>query len=79
MRSNINFPLAAGLILNLIRLLIIHTDTEKWLREHWNLPTWFWHLVGGAAAALMLLGLIMMMKPERLEALWQWKKNLFGG
>ena len=80
MRSNINLPLAAGLILNLVRLLIIHTDTEKWLREHWNLPHWFWHFVGGAACALMLLGLIMIaMKPERLEALRQWKNNLFGG
>ncbi len=80
MKSVINLPLAAGLILNLVRLLIINSGAETWLREHWKLPHWFWHFVGGAAAALMLLGLIMIaMKPERLEAFRQWKDNLFGG
>ena len=80
MKPNMNLPLAAGLILNLVRLLIINSGAEKWLRENWKLPHWFWHFVGGVACALMLLGLIAMrMKPERLEALRQRKNKLFGG
>ncbi len=79
MKPNINLPLAIGLILNLVRLLIIHTEAEVWLRENWRLPTWFWHFVGGAAAALMLLGLALAFRPQLGEKLCQWKNNLFGG
>ncbi len=79
MKPNINLPLAIGLILNLVRLLIIHSKAEVWLRENWRLPTWFWHFVGGAAAALMLLGLVLLMKPERLAACKQWFIHFLGG
>lgn len=40
MKSNFNLPLAAGLILNLVRLLIINSDAEKWLQEYLHLPHW---------------------------------------
>lgn len=77
MKSGFNLPLATGLLLNLVRLLIIHTDTEKWLQEHLHFPGWFWHFVGGAACALMLLGLILMC-PQAAEKLHTFKDNLFG-
>ena len=79
MKSNFPLPLCAGLLLNLVRLLIVHTDTEIWLREHLGLPHWFWHLVGGLAAALMLWGLIVgFLSPEKLEKLQAFKTQLFG-
>ncbi len=79
MKSIANLPLAIGLILNLVRLLVINSNAKQWLQENWKLPTWFWHFVGGAAAALMLLGLVLAFRPERGEKLCQWKHNLFGG
>ncbi len=79
MKPNTNLPLTAGLLLNLARLLILNSGAEKWLRENWNLPHWFWHFVGGAACALMLLGLVLLCRPEWGEKLCQWKHNLFGG
>ncbi len=79
MKPIVNLPLSIGLILNLVRLLIINSGAETWLREHWKLPTWFWHFVGGAAAALMLLGLALAFRPQWGEKLCQWKNNLFGG
>ncbi len=79
MKHSINLPLAIGLILNLVRLLIIHSEAEVWLRENWRLPTWFWHFVGGAAAALMLLGLVLLMKPAWLAACKQWFIHFLGG
>jgi len=79
MKSDFPLPLAAGLLLNLVRQLIIHTDTEIWLREHLHLHHWFWHFVGGAAAALMLWGLIVgFLGPEKLEKLQNFKNTLFG-
>lgn len=79
MKSGLNLPLAAGLILNLVRLLIINSDAEKWLQQYLRLPHWFWHLVGGLAAGLMLWGLIVgFLGPEKLEKLRILKDNLFG-
>lgn len=77
MKSGMNLPLCAGLILNLVRLLIINSDAEKWLQQYLRLPHWFWHLVGGLAAGLMLLGLILMC-PQAAEKLRAFKTHLFG-
>lgn len=77
MNPNMNLPLAAGLLLNVVRLLIIHTDAEKWLEEHLKLPNGFWHFAGGLACALMLLGIIFMY-PGAAEKLQTFKNHLFG-
>ena len=77
MRSDFPLPLAAGLILNLVRLLVINSDAEKWLQKYLHLPHRTWHFVGGAACALMLLGLILMC-PQAAEKLRTFKDNLFG-
>lgn len=77
MKSGLNLPLCAGLILNLVRLLIINSDVEKWLQKYLRLPHWTWHFVGGLAAGLMLLGLILMC-PQAAEKLRTLKDNLFG-
>ena len=79
MKSGLNLPLCAGLILNLVRLLIINSDAEKWLQQYLRLPHWTWHFVGGLAAGLMLWGLIVgFLGPEKLEELRTLKDNLFG-
>ena len=77
MKSDFPLPLAAGLILNLVRLLIVHSDAEKWLQQYLRLPHWFWHLVGGLACGLMLWGLILMC-PQAAEKLRAFKTHLFG-
>lgn len=77
MSSGFNLPLGAGLFLNLVRLLIVHTDTEKWLQENLKFPRWTWHFVGGVACALMLVGLIYMC-PQAVEKLHAFKDHLFG-
>lgn len=74
-----NLPLAIGLILNLVRLLILHTPAEKWLQEHLKLSNGFWHFVGGAACALMLWGCVLACRPELAEKLRTFKNNLLGG
>lgn len=73
-----NLPLAIGLLLNLVRLLILHSPAEEWLREHWKLSHRFWHFVGGAACALMLWGCVLMLRPELAEKLRTFKNHLFG-
>lgn len=73
-----NHPLAIGLILNLVRLLVLHSPAEEWLREHWKLSHGFWHFVGGAACALMLWGCVLMLCPELAEKLHTLKNHLFG-
>lgn len=77
MKSGMNLPLCAGLILNLVRLLIVNSDAEKWLQQYLRLPHWTWHFVGGLAAGLMLLGLILMC-PQAAEKLRAFKTHLFG-
>ena len=77
MKSGLNLPLCAGLILNLVRLLIINSDAEKWLQQYLRLPHWFWDLVGGLAAGLMLWGLILMC-PQAVKKLRAFKDHLFG-
>lgn len=74
-----NLPLAIGLILNLVRLLILHSPAEKWLQDHLKLPHWFWHFVGGAACALMLWGCVLLLRPEVTEKLRAFKNHLLGG
>lgn len=73
-----NLPLAIGLLLNLVRLLILHSPAEKWLQEHLKLSTGFWHFVGGAACALMLWGCVLTLCPELAKKLHTFKNHLFG-
>lgn len=77
MKSDFPLPLAAGLILNLVRLLIINSDAEKWLQKYLHLPHWTWHFVGGLTCGLMLWGLILMC-PQAVEKLHAFKTHLFG-
>jgi len=78
MNPKTNLPLTAGLLLNLVRLLVLNSGAERWLRENWNLPPWSWHFVGGAACALMLIGLVRLaLGEEGCARLRAWKRKLF--
>ena len=57
--------LAAGLILNALRLLCANSAAESWLAAHWGLSAWFWHFLGGLACALMLAGLLRMARGDK--------------
>lgn len=77
MKPDLPLPLCAGLILNLVRLLIVNSDAEKWLQKNLHFPHWTWHFVGGLAAGLMLWGLILMC-PQAVKKLRAFKDHLFG-
>ncbi len=76
MKCNINPALALGIILNCANLMLKHLHVYEALK----IPQRAQGFITGAVAGCLLVGLIVLaLGPERMEALKEWKTQLFGG